>query len=357
MIDSRRGMIGFLMAVTLMVPSSSKAGMLYDPGQYSSLGALSITAPGTYVISGTTLSVGTTIYTGVNVNGVAVFDFSSINIASGVTLTGAPGNSMPVALLSRSNADINGQINFSANGTIGGEGAGNTGVGGDGSIKYDLISNSFQLSGGGGGGFGGAGGAGGTNGTLAGGAGGNQTFYSYGSTLIGGSRGGNSGGGGGPGGGGGAIEVNALQTLTIGVSGAIYATGGNGLYGGGGSGGEIVVAGSSVLNYGTLDADGGMGAPGNLVGQSKYPGNGGGGGGVIFDYHGYSSGDFVSGTRSVHGGMGQTFGQDGANGLSYEGVYPFSVPEPSSLVLLGTSTLGLLGLAAYRRSRGLRTVR
>lgn len=99
-------------------------------------------------------------------------------------------------------------------------------------------------------------------------------------------RGGFGGGGGGGtedpipagGGGGGAIYIHSQGTITLAVTGAIYADGASGANstnknggGGGGSGGVIILQGNILDIQGTLSAIGGSG------GSSFYNGNGGAG--------------------------------------------------------------------------------
>jgi hypothetical protein len=349
MSGSRRATIAFLIAAIIgMVPASSVAGPL-DPTQFTSLGTLSLSSSGSYLISGTTLVIGGTTYTGVMYNGIAVFDFTSINIAAGVTLSASGiSGSPPIALLSQTTATIAGTINVSANSTASGPGAGNTGVGGNGSSS--LVGSTLTISGPGGGGFGGAGGNGGANGGLLGGAGGASTSTPLFNLLQGGSSGGNYTTGGIGAGGGGAIEIGAVQNLTI--SGLVEAIGGTDGLGGGGSGGGIFLHAANVMISGTLNVDGGVGAFGNPSGQSPYPGGGGGGGGQIDILYG-QSGSYSGGTDLVSGGSAGYLSQAGSNGVvDVLGVLPTSVPEPSSFILLGTSIFGLLGAAAFHRFRG-----
>ena len=163
----------------------AQAGGPLNPLDFASLGAFP-TAPGFYTIntSGTptmTFQGGTTL-TGVVYDGIAEFDFNSINIQRPspppfqvFTVTG----SLPLALLSRTDATIAGSINLSAygfntSGSGGGNGATypfNPGIGPGGGGAGHSVFN-LGGSGGGGGGFGGPGGTGASLGSLPGGPGG-----------------------------------------------------------------------------------------------------------------------------------------------------------------------------------------
>jgi hypothetical protein len=344
--------VAAVLIVVGLVPSRGLAGPL-DPMQFNSLGTLALSTPGTYTISmagGTpTLMVGGTTYNGVVFNGVAVFDFSTITIASGAVLTAVKGSDgLPVALLSQSTADIYGKIDVSANGDLAGTGAGTTGTGGFGSASQS--STIYGASGGGGGGFGGSGGNGSdfvlsSGQTLAGGVGG-AALADLANQLQGGSSG---GGPGGAGAGGGAIEIGASQQVTI--TGEIDAIGGNGSSGGGGSGGGIFIHAPTVSLSGILDVQGGAGGLGNPYGPGQYAGSGGGGGGeILVDYS--SSNSSLGGTDLMSGGAGglwnSTFAGSGSEGQFLLSGSLTTVPEPSSLALLGISMLSLLGGAVLR---------
>jgi hypothetical protein len=167
--------------------------------------------------------------------------------------------------------------------------------------------------------------------------------------LQGGSGGGGAGGGSG-GGGGGAIELGAVGYLTISGRGAINADGATPTYpaeandGGGGSGGGIFLHADSVLLTGTLSAAGGYGNEGFVnpgPGGGEIGNGGGGGGGEVTILAGPGGFEGSLANINVSGGFG---GGDGViNVLS-------TVPEPASLVPMGTWVLVLLGVGWMRRN-------
>ena len=221
---------------------------------FASLGAFP-TAPGTYAIdtNGPSPSLsgpGNVSIRGEVSNGIAVFDFTTINIGSGETITAS--GAFPLALLSRGDITINGTIDVSASNTGGGPGGG---AGGD-------TSTQTGIGGGpGGGSFGSGGGFGGPGGTSGATIGGGVSYGDLLQTLQGGSGGGAGGIPGLGGGGGGGIEIGALGGITIGGNG-ILADGGAGgpgsvgasNAGGGGSGGGILIHGDLVALDGYLRA-------------------------------------------------------------------------------------------------------
>ena len=181
------------------------------------------------------------VATGVYYDGIAVFDFNSIDVASFQTFrVGGGGGGAPLALLSRSAATIAGYINAGGPFAFVGQPQPNPGFGGGmGGLPANEGGSSVGggpgggLPGGGGGGFGGAGGVSSTGTT------GGKSYSNLGFQMLGGSGGGAGGGENATGGGGGgAIEIGAVGAISI--SGRIVSDGGDGgAGGGGGSGGAI----------------------------------------------------------------------------------------------------------------------
>jgi hypothetical protein len=214
-----------------------------------------------------------------------VFNFTTMNIPSGVTVTFTKNAAnTPAVLLATGNVTINGVINVSGavGGSLGRPGA--SGPGGfDGGTGGDGVTSAPAGAGlGPGGGNAGTNcvGSGGSYGTQGGVPTGNCTtpgpaVATYGSPalrpIIGGSGG--SGGsasavpgdaGGGGGGGGGALVIASSGTLTVGSTGQLVADGGNGaprpgyaFGGGGGSGGAIRLIATTISSSGSLYARGG----------------------------------------------------------------------------------------------------
>ena len=223
------------------------------------------------------------------------FNFTTVNIPSGVTITFTRNSAnKPLTILASGNVLIAGQIvvdgapgnNSTNTGGPGGPGGSN---GGDGGYGFDQSFSGAPGDGlgGGGGGTGGASsaqhssGAGGGYGT-AGDPGNSSTAApaqagpKYGATtilpLIGGSGGGggganNNGRGGGGGGGGGAILIASSGTTTL--SGGVFARGGTGgsgnSGGGGGAGGAIRLISNTLTGAGSLNVFGGGGGGANFA--------------------------------------------------------------------------------------------
>lgn len=218
-----------------------------------------------------------------------VFNFTTVNIPSGVTITFVPNSkNSPVVMLASGDVVISGTINvagspgnFNGSGGKGGPGGFAGGNGGYG------VADLFAGTNGSGPG-GGRGGASINGGSLTAGGGGSYATVvtvnassgiiqgtPYGSgllqPLIGGSGGGGGGAGvnrvaGAGGGGGGAILIASSTTITLSSNGVIDATGGFGpnvipgsLGGGGGSGGAIRLIANTISGNGRLSVTGGSG--------------------------------------------------------------------------------------------------
>jgi hypothetical protein len=195
-----------------------------------------------------------------------IYQYTSVNIPSGVTVTFIPNaNNSPATWLVQGNVVISGTVSVS--GMSYGNGTGNDAVGG---------------AGGPGGWNGGNGGSGPSSGQGPGGGvgllntdGGNASYAGLGAVnnsslspgsiygnkyiipLIGGSGGGGTSTSGG-GGGGGAILIAASGAIT--VTGTVSANGGNGgggRWSGSGSGGAIRLVASQILGTGGIHASGG----------------------------------------------------------------------------------------------------
>jgi len=182
----------------------------------------------------------------------------------------------------------------------------------------------------------GGGGTGGTGG-IAAGQGGSASGASVTQSGTGGSGGAGGNGGGSVVGTGGTstllqtpikhLTTELLYGSTISLGGAGGAGGGTGscggcwnAYGGGGGsgGGVVFISVGSLVNNGTIQADGGAGSVGSDGGGAS-PGGGGGGGGGGFVYIIYNS--ILAGTITANGGAGghggpggQGVGVAGANG-------------------------------------------
>jgi hypothetical protein len=339
-----------------------------SPCNFTSLGVLNLAGGGTFTIntSGTPSFTGPggVNFTGVISGGVAVFDFDSVSIGSGVVINAS--GSRPVAILSHTTFTLGGTINsfgqsaFDDNSFFGGSNLPDTAAGGAGGgaggigtdnpndpnfpggvdnglagsgpgggapnqspnppLAQDIDPNTGNLwwgaGGAGGGGFGGAGAAGAANAStfFAGendpaGAGGG-TYGNLFNQLQGGSGGGGSNLTAG-GGGGGAIELGAILQLTITSSGIIDVHGGSGAVGNtaasaGGSGGGVLLHAEVVSNAGAINASGGLGGQGgglNIFGVRIWADAGGGGGGEVAVIVATTNANFSnSGTINVNGG-------------------------------------------------------
>lgn len=249
-----------------------------------------------------------------------VFNFTNVNIPSGVTVTFTPNSqNTPVTLLASGNVTIAGTIVLTGetglSTGVGGKGGPGGAKGGNGGL---LVDNFTGTAGEGpGGGYGGASLGTGLTGTSGGGGGGyaalgnnatgNYAVAPYGVggpaygtssllPLIGGSGGGGGGSdssgyrGGAGGGGGGAIVIASSGTITL--SGSISARGGNGanVYkggaGGAGSGGAIRLIANTITGTGSLDVRGGTQG---FITHSGSSGGAGGKGFIRTETYDYSS--------------------------------------------------------------------
>ncbi|MCL5411446.1 MAG: fibronectin type III domain-containing protein, partial [Patescibacteria group bacterium] len=240
----------------------------------------------------------------INTDTKNIFNFTTINITSGSTLTatGSATATKFLTLRATGNATMAGTIDVRGKGYAAGSGPGS---GGD--TPTTVCTSYVNFSGAGGGGYGGVGAAGNGNGgcaqDLPGAAG--STYGDADSLDLGSGGGtgrGNSVAYGGTGGGG--LQVVSGATLT--VTGTINASGSAGVDtpvasggGGGGSGGKIILQADTLTVSGTLNAKGGKG--GSSV---HYHGGGGGGGGRITLKYKSSLG--LTGTTDVSGGNGGT---------------------------------------------------
>ena len=233
-----------------------------------------------------------------------VFNFTTVNIPTGVTITFTRNaTNKPLTILASGDVVIAGTINIDGKvgntnglGGLGGPGGYNGGSGGygfdqsfsgvpgdgpsggGGGISGATITGT-NIGDGGGGGYGlpGSNGGGGTNAGLGGPRFGAVTVL----PLIGGSGGGGGGAsantrGGAGGGGGGAILIASSGTITL--NGTIFSRGGGGVGiftfvtgGGGGSGGAIRLISNTFTGIGNMNVTGGTGASGNF-----HPGGNGG---------------------------------------------------------------------------------
>lgn len=233
-----------------------------------------------------------------------IFNFTTVNIPSGVTITfKRNAANTPVVILATGDVTIGGTINLNGstspnvgaagNGNIaddglpgrggpggydGGHGAlagfdkqagSGLGPGGGGGAKGAYISGAgWYPGGGGGGGFSAAGGNGGYAPSYQPGAGGPAYGASTLLPLVGGSGGGGGSGGsifGGSGGGGGGGAILIASSGTVNVTGAIYASGnasgassgaGCGGTGGGGGGGAVRIVATTIAGNGAINAVG-----------------------------------------------------------------------------------------------------
>lgn len=296
----------------------------------STLCLAGLTAPALAYDSGSTGADGEfspTVNTELQIPASGVFNFTTVNIPTGVTVTFKKNTTnTPVVMLASGNVTIVGSINISGGSAAhvgaagdgnlgddglpgasgaggydggrggmagklrGGSGLGPGGGGGGNQLTVCHWTCSGDVTGGGGGGFSAAGGiaAGPASVTGIGGP-------TYGSSqllpLIGGSGGGGGAGGlafSGSGGGGGGGAILIASSGTVNVSGSIVANGGasgtsagdgRGATGGGGSGGAIRIVATAISGNGTISAQAGAAGTGaGSTGTPQYYQNNGGAG-------------------------------------------------------------------------------
>ncbi|HZZ29473.1 MAG TPA: autotransporter-associated beta strand repeat-containing protein [Pirellulales bacterium] len=340
-----------LLAVAFILFFHRAASAQLNPNSYGSIGTLNVLS-GTLAINTDTLTMSNAAsFTGAalaQAGGpeIAVFDFSSITIGSGITVTIT--GSRPLALLSKGGALINTTLpNFSGGGYDGGflslpssiTTASQPGQGpGAGGASGDLT---------GGGGYGGNGGGaidtvgtpyGNLLQTLVGGSGGGVGITNNSSTaqLEGGS-------------GGGAIEVVAVGNLTVsnisanagGASSSVVTSVSSGVSGG--SGGGILLSGGTGLAFESSVTLSAVGMPATVVGA----GVAGGGGGGRINLAGmstYTLGTAVSGvTVNLGGGTGGGTTTFGAAGVLTVDALSTTIPSGDSITLNGNAVTSIAG--------------
>jgi hypothetical protein len=308
-----------------VAPARAQIGL--DPNAFASLGELN-TSPGTYLISTRgaptlTLPGGAMVAGVVSPGGIAVFDFTTVDIVASSTILvdsdvfgiGLVTTTRPVAILSRGSETIAGSI-FVSPTSFSGPGSGQQG-------QYVANPPEFgpggSLGGSGGGGFGTAGGRGADAGLPGTGGAGGAPYGDLSKQLQMGSPGG-LGSLGFRFAGGGAIELGAADTLHF--SGSVFAQG--------------------FSNEGVL----GLGAS-----------TGGGSGGAIF-MHARAL-DITSSALSVSGGIGERGGfslhdydNPGGSGGAGRILILGTVPEPGPLAHWLSTVVSVAGLTAYLRRRG-----
>lgn len=349
-----------VLAMASFATHAATVGSRFDPNDYTPLGDLTT---GPIVFSTTTLAVttnGVSIGTGVLVTNesenvvMAMFNFDSINIGSGVSVT--IGGVRGLVLGSRGDITIGTTIDLAGDDGTGGAGgnggpgacdgtAGSTtnctaqsGTRGDGGADGNggtqqkpgfgfgggTVNTGASATKGGGGGYGGRGGY--IEGTTA------QSGKAYGDAPLADLLGGSGGAGSSAavniddaagGGGGGAIELTAGGTITLQSTGVIDVHGGTttqqtdaGERGaGGGSGGGILLTAPTVtLASGSeLNANGGNGGTGD-AGETR--GGGAGGGGRIAIYA-----DILTTTGATIGYSGGITANSGGDGTGDDGTY------------------------------------
>ena len=361
--------VGITFAALAAATPAANAQVL-DPGAFASSGSLSL-ASGVYTLDTDALTFNG--YSGVLSNGIAVFDFSSINVGANATVNVV--GSHPLALLSQSDATFgagssfnlnggnggNGQHNFNSSGLPAGGAGGIAGAGGYkgadgfGGSTGNTNNGPGGNSSGGGGGFGGVGRGYGFFGILTSNVYGNLLTKLEGGSGGGGTSGTYGGGqaisGSGGGGGGGAIEINALGSLTL--AGSLNANGGLGGgtdydAGGAGAGGGVLLAGNRVVvtGAGQINANGGGGFYNSFVPTHS---SGGGGGGRITVQTLDPNGFIDSGALKVNGGfVADAPAINGDMGVITVNGRVTNTPAPGSLLV---AVLGAVPVVAALRRR------
>ncbi len=313
----------------------------FNPGVSASIFADGSTAPSLIVPGGATYT-GVYFDQGGGLPPVAVFNFSSVNLAAGLTLGGT--TSVPVALLSQGGLTIAGMVNANGfGGAAGGAGA------------PDTTSNGSP-GGGPGGGLGGLGGGivgnGGDGGSYGGSGYGNAgvLYGNLATSLQAGSGGGGSSGSqfgaiGNPGGaGGGGLELGAAGTLTLAATGALSAGGTQGASGsgqpggaggGGGSGRGVFLHGTTTNLAGSIDAIGAQGGTG-----SPAQGRAGGGGRVLVALPAFTVGTSVVPVVNVNVAGGPLGNQKAGDGTATLAVDVTTVPAGQTLNVTGGTLFG-----------------
>ena len=256
--------IKWKLALALTVAMPALYGQ-FSSGSTGADGALSFTTPGTIDFDPVVL--------GINAAGDNIFNFTTINIASGVTvkLRASKVRNTSVVWLATGAVAIAGTLDLSGFSGNAGNGMHEQSEPGPGGYAGGVGGRPGSLPAAGAGPGGGASGGSSNSGCgAAHGINGGCNNVPYGNALLVPLRGGSGGGGGAqltnnPGGvggaGGGAILIASSGTIT--VSGSILADGGaggagnGGLYGGGGSGGAIHLQSQTFTGAGLIRANGG----------------------------------------------------------------------------------------------------
>ncbi len=268
----------FCSALTLMALSAAMASAQFSSGSTGSDGALNFTTPGTIIFDPVAL--------GLDPAGDNIFNFTTINIGTGVTvvLTAGKLRERSVVWLATGAVTIAGTLTLSgANGYPAGSTANlrapsQPGPGGyAGGVGATDSSPAEPGAGPGGGVLCCGAGVGGSYAT----AGGDYGGPVYGNSLLVPLRGGSGGSGStvtngaGAGAGGGAIQI--VSSTSISVTGSLLSNGGNGDpnsgQGGSGSGGAIHLEAPNIAGNGTIQAVGGQ-TLGVSLGYNSNGGNG-----------------------------------------------------------------------------------